>query len=210
MTFTKPPESASPLFGLVLAGGRSVRMGADKSSIQYHGKPQFEHLYELLGKYCDEVFLSIHAGQVDRFANTRFLTLEDNASVEGPLAGILTAFQYSAQNRPKPVAWLVVVCDLPLLSEQSIRKLVQNRNPDKLATAFWDSDHRFPEPSVCIWEPAAHAAMLRAVDEGAPYPRTILMNHEIDLLDIDDVSELTNANTPEEVTVIQQNLKNRL
>ncbi|GAB3326709.1 hypothetical protein GCM10027299_26050 [Larkinella ripae] len=207
MTFTSPPESRPPLNGLVLAGGRSTRMGVDKSTIPYHGKPQYEYLYDLLATHCETVYLSVNAGQARQLARSRFQLLEDRSSVAGPLAGILTAFQHQSENRLTSAAWLVVMCDLPLLSEQSIRKLVLNRNPDNLATAFWDSDHRFPEPSVCIWEPAAYPAMLRAIDEGTPFPRTILMSNPIDLLEIEQVTELTNVNTPEEVTVIQQSLK---
>ncbi|MFC5409206.1 molybdenum cofactor guanylyltransferase [Larkinella bovis] len=203
MTSTKPPESTPPLLGLVLAGGRSTRMGVDKSTINYHGKPQFEYVYDLLATYCDEVFLSVNAEQAVRLAGSRFTQIEDDAAVAGPLVGILTAFQ----NRSADHAWLAVVCDLPLLSEQSIRKLVSNRKPDKLATVFRDSDHQFPDPSVCIWEPAAYPAILRAIEEGKPYPRTILMQHEIELLVIDDVRELTNANTPDDVITVQKRLK---
>ena len=200
MTFTKPPESSSPLLGLVLAGGRSTRMGVDKSTIAYHGKPQYEYLYDLLALYCDDVFLSVNAEQALQLAGSRFKLLPDDSTVKGPLAGILTAFQ----NQSAHHAWLVVVCDLPFLSEQSIQKLVFNRKSETIATAFWDSDHRFPEPSVCIWEPAAYPALLRGIAEGTPYPRTILMNNAIELLEIEDVSELTNVNTPDGLTPQQQ------
>jgi molybdopterin-guanine dinucleotide biosynthesis protein A len=123
MTSTKPPDPTPPLLGLVLAGGRSTRMGVDKSTINYHGKPQFEHLYDLLATYCADVFLSVNAEQASQLADSRFNLIADDATVFGPLAGILTAFQKQSANH----AWLVVVCDLPLLSGQSIRKLVVNR-----------------------------------------------------------------------------------
>ncbi|GAB3251458.1 hypothetical protein GCM10027347_09900 [Larkinella harenae] len=204
MTSTKMPEPA-PLRGLVLAGGRSTRMGVDKSTISYHGKPQYEHVYDLLARYCEKVFVSVNADQDRQLTGSRFNRLVDDTPVAGPLAGILTAFQQQSARH----AWLVMVCDLPLFSEQSLQKLVRNRKTDQLATAFWDSDHRFPEPSVCIWEPAAYPAMLRAIEEGTPYPRTILMANDIELLEIDDVREFTNANTPEAVTIIRQQLQTR-
>ncbi|MFD1142093.1 NTP transferase domain-containing protein [Larkinella insperata] len=204
MTSTRQADRpVAPLLGLVLVGGRSTRMGVDKSRINYHGKPQFEYLHDLLAAYCEDVFLSVNAEQADQFANSRFKLLVDQSPVAGPLAGILTAFQrQSAQH-----AWLVVVCDLPLLSERSIRKLTASRNPEKLATAFWDSDHQFPEPSICIWEPTAYPAMLRSIDAGKPYPRTILMQNDIDLVEMDDISELTNVNTPDQAASIRRNLQ---
>ena len=51
------------IMGLVLAGGRSQRMGMDKGMLQYHGKPQREYLYEQLEPICSRVFLSIRPEQ---------------------------------------------------------------------------------------------------------------------------------------------------
>ncbi|RRB04343.1 NTP transferase domain-containing protein [Larkinella rosea] len=203
MISIKPPEPTPPLRGLVLAGGRSTRMGVDKSTIDYHGKPQFEYLHDLLIPYCDAVFVSVNAEQANQLAGSRFNLIEDQALVAGPLIGILTAFEQQSAHH----AWLAVVCDLPLLSEQSIRKLVENRKPDKMATVIWDSDFRFPDPSLCIWEPAVYPAILRAIEAGTPYPRTILMTNDIELVEIDNIQELTNANTPGDMALIRQILQ---
>jgi molybdopterin-guanine dinucleotide biosynthesis protein A len=48
--------------------------------------------------------------------------------------------------------------------------------------------------------------MLRGIDEGTPYPRNILMNNDIELLEMDDIRELTNVNTPDALTTIRLNL----
>ena len=44
--------------GLVLAGGESTRIGMDKAIIDYHGQPKHIHVYKLLEKCCDQVFVS--------------------------------------------------------------------------------------------------------------------------------------------------------
>ena len=62
-------KSVGTLNGLVLAGGKSLRMGYDKSSIEWHGKEQRYYMADLLKQYCDEVFISCRADQqneVDR------------------------------------------------------------------------------------------------------------------------------------------------
>jgi len=41
-----------PLQGLVLAGGRSSRMGRDKAALDFHGEPQVHWAYRLLGPHC--------------------------------------------------------------------------------------------------------------------------------------------------------------
>ena len=43
------------IHGLVLAGGKSIRMGHDKSVINWHGKEQRYYIADLLEKFCDEL-----------------------------------------------------------------------------------------------------------------------------------------------------------
>ena len=65
--------SIDKLYGLVLSGGKSTRMGTDKGLITYHGIPQREYIYKLLEEVCDATFLSIRDDQAatipERFSN---------------------------------------------------------------------------------------------------------------------------------------------
>ena len=64
--FEKQLEQCVPLLnGLVLAGGKSVRMGYDKSSIQWHGKEQRYYMADLLKQICKDVFISCRKKQKD-------------------------------------------------------------------------------------------------------------------------------------------------
>lgn len=67
---------------LILAGGRSTRMGTDKSLLTYHHQPQWRYLYELLTPYCSTVFVSCRADQKGNFDS--FACLIDNREI-GPL-----------------------------------------------------------------------------------------------------------------------------
>jgi molybdopterin-guanine dinucleotide biosynthesis protein A len=73
------------LNGLILAGGKSTRMGQDKGMIDYHGKPQREYLVDLLKPYCLEVFISSKE-------NIKQNTIADHFDLDSPLNGILSAF----------------------------------------------------------------------------------------------------------------------
>jgi len=197
-------ERLAPLRGLVLSGGQSTRMGTDKGQLAYHGRPQREHAYELLSRYTDLVYLSVNAAQAAELSGTSYRLIEDTFLGLGPLGGILSAFRQDPE-----AAWLVVACDLPLLSERSLDILVAGRDSGKMATAFYDSDHRFPEPLVTLWEPRAYPILLQFLSMGYSCPRKALINSDVALLDIPDVSELTNANDPQTREALQRLLTQR-
>jgi len=60
--------SNAKIYGLVLSGGKSTRMGEDKGLISYHGIPQRDHLYQLLNQDCDTTYLSIREDQKEEIA----------------------------------------------------------------------------------------------------------------------------------------------
>lgn len=186
------------LNGLVLTGGRSTRMGQDKSQITYHEKPQREHLTDLLSPFCDTVFWSVNAEQAAELTNTTQPLIVDKFDIPGPLNGILSAFLHDSK-----AAWLVVACDMPLLTETSLRALVNGRDTAKSATAFYDSNGQFPEPLLSIWEPAIEPMLQTALASGYYAPRPILMLADCHLLTVPDVRELLNVNKPAEQKAVK-------
>ncbi|WP_229365748.1 NTP transferase domain-containing protein [Fibrisoma montanum] len=181
-----------PLYGLVLAGGRSTRMGQDKSLLAYHGKPQREHLTDLLRPYCAEVWWSVNADQVDGLPDSAPPFVVDAFAVNSPLNGILSAFQQNPA-----VAWLVVACDMPRLTGRTLDALVAARNPAKAATTVYDSDGQAPEPLLTIYEPAIGPILLRRLAEGVRSPRNMLLESDIHVVTAPDIGELLNVNDPD-------------
>ena len=179
-----------PLHGLVLAGGKSTRMQQDKGSLQYHGQDQRTHVYHLLQAFCQEVYVSCNATQAPELQG-KLPYLEDQFLNLGPKGGILTALQHNPN-----AALLAVACDLPLLSAETLQYLVQHRDPTKMATAIYDSEGKFPEPLLTIWEPRSYATLLQFLSLGYSCPRKALINSDVKLLTIPDVTELRNVNDP--------------
>ncbi|MEZ4985560.1 MAG: NTP transferase domain-containing protein [Saprospiraceae bacterium] len=128
-----------PLYGLVLAGGKSQRMGIDKGSIAYRGQlPQREYVAQLMRTACKEVFYSIRPGQENAPDG---LCIEDTFAGLGPYGAILSAFREYPD-----VAWLVIACDLPFLDENTLQQLTANRSFSSVATAFHNADTGCTEP----------------------------------------------------------------
>ncbi len=178
--------------GLVLAGGKSQRMGHDKTVISYHGKPQREHLLSLLEPCCESVQLSCRHDQQE--ALKAYPILPDKMIGLGPFGAILTAFQQDPQ-----AAWLVVASDLPHLNTRAINYLLENRDPSKLATAFHNSVTGFPDPLFTIWEPKSYPTLLQFLSWGYSCPRKVLINSNINEIHPQDNQLLLNVNTPEEL-----------
>ncbi len=59
----------SELYGLVLMGGSSTRMGRDKAAIQYHDRPQAQYLFELVSSFLPNTFVSVRQGQTCDFTD---------------------------------------------------------------------------------------------------------------------------------------------
>lgn len=193
--------SAPPLYGLVLSGGKSQRMGEDKGLIEYHGLPQREHLRQMMARYCQDTFFSCRPDQAEELSNA----LPDTFAGLGPFGGILSAF------RQKPdAAWLVVACDLPLLDDATLSQLVGYRNASRLATAYNSPFTEFPEPLITIWEPRSYPVLLQFLAQGYSCPRKVLINSDVELLDPEDPQTMRNVNTPEEKEEVMAIIKEKV
>jgi len=192
------------LHGLVLAGGKSQRMGRDKGLIEYHGKPQRTYLAELIAPFCQHTFISCRPDQVEEIQQEGFEPLPDTFTGLGPFGAIASAFR----NNPN-AAWLVVASDLPLLESSGIQQLVSHRNPSKIATAFNSPVNAFPEPLVAIWEPRSYPALLQFLALGYACPRKVLINTDIARIDIHEPRQLSNVNNPNEYQQILEYLNSK-
>jgi molybdopterin-guanine dinucleotide biosynthesis protein A len=187
------------LKGLVLCGGKSLRMQQDKSMIDYHGQPQWKYLYGLLKGFVPEVWLSAREGQ--KFPGCKNIIF-DSIEGAGPSAGLLSAHAHDPA-----ASWLVLACDLPLISEQSIALLLEKRQTQRPATSFISPYNEQPEPLIAIWEPAALAQLETDFREGKTCPRKTLAGLDVVLLENPYRREQYNANTPEEMENAKEKLK---
>jgi molybdopterin-guanine dinucleotide biosynthesis protein A len=179
------------LFGLVLAGGKSTRMGSDKALIAYQGKTQREVLFDALAKSCEQVFTSANSTQdVPATLNP----LLDEYDIKGPMNGILSAFK----NFPDK-AWLIVAVDMPCVDDQVLGQLILNRNTKKVATCFYNEEQKFPEPLLTLWEPLAFPLLLKWYEGGNVSPKHFLASHEVQFVKPHDPKIFLNINSQEDV-----------
>ncbi|MFK8014415.1 MAG: molybdenum cofactor guanylyltransferase [Gammaproteobacteria bacterium] len=180
------------LLGLVLAGGRSRRMGKDKAALKLDGKTALERGVELLNAHCDEVFVSVRHDDTDAL-RARFKTIADQNGGIGPADGIASAMACVPQ-----AAWLVVACDLPKLDAATLKTLIEQRHHNADATAFASGRDALPEPLCTVYESRALSSIQQFINDDLRCPRKMLLNMNTHLLPPADNDALANANTPDD------------
>ena len=183
----------TPLYGLVLAGGRSSRMGTDKAALPYRGRTQLERAMELIAPHVQRAFVSVRRDQRDEPLRARFPQIQDLREDVGPIAGLL-----AAQAQHPDAAWLVLACDLPLLDEATLAHLLAARDEAGLATAYRSSHDGLPEPLCALYEPRSREALADFVSKGRHCPRKFLLQAGARLVAEPNPRALDNINTPTE------------
>jgi len=186
------------LRGLVLAGGRSTRMGTDKAALVHpDGRPLARRTLDLLSMECTRAVISLRHDQemppmIEESAHVSIVRDPEGGS-QGPLAGILSAM------RSAPGAdWLVLACDLPRLDAETLRHLVSSRNPDEVFLSYRSEFDGLPEPLCAYYAARALPILEQAKASGIRCPRKVLIQNHCRLLEPVTPRALDNANTPQD------------
>lgn len=185
--------SSTPLYGLVLGGGKSTRMRRDKAAIEYRGVPQVRFAYSLLEGFCERVFVSNRAEQAAEPVFEGLEQIHDRFVDFGPMGGILSAMHAHPQ-----AAWLVLGCDLPFVDEATLRELVAQRDPLLQATCYVSAHDGLPEPLCALYEPRYRRRLHQFLADGRECPRKALINTRVKRILLSDPTALDNINDPEE------------
>ncbi|MDP0491598.1 MAG: NTP transferase domain-containing protein [Verrucomicrobiota bacterium JB023] len=174
---------------LILAGGRSRRMGTDKASLMLEGQTLLQRTAGVVAPHASQVYLSVAKGGQ---RETSLPVIEDLETNPGPLGGLQAAF---AQQPEKP--WLLVACDLPLLDDMTLDTLLRENDERKPATAFRNRLDGRAEPLCAIYKPSAANALNDYLSRNKRCARGFLESLEPTLLDLPSPLALDNANRPE-------------
>jgi molybdopterin-guanine dinucleotide biosynthesis protein A len=184
------------LIGIVLMGGKSSRMGIDKSQLianTSHTNETQKNFAQLahtkLKCYVTDVFYSINQEQKNLHLNN---TIIDEYPEEGPLSGIISALRFTQ------TSIVVLGVDVPLVTKQSIKNIIVHRNWDLLTTTYYNTETRIWEPMLSIWEIETLPCLEEYFTNGGRSIQQFLNQYGNQRVQILDVNEFTNVNTPEE------------
>jgi len=133
------------LIGLVIAGGRSSRMGKDKKEINYHGKPQWEYTHDLLQNFGLKTVIS--ASNVNS-ENARVIKDFPEFAGNGPISGLLTVSEEF-----KETALLVLGIDYPDVDTETLRDLIWSFQIRNCSVCYRHPLSNRVEPLIAIYHP---------------------------------------------------------
>lgn len=187
---TLKERTNSPLYGLVLAGGKSSRMKTPKAHWGLENSPQWQVAQKALLPLCEKVFFSVSPQLAVPIPQDPALIIHDIFSEPcGPLGGII-----SACKKMPHAAFFVLACDMPWFSAKAALWLRESRNVNKLATVF-ENKNASLEPLCGIYEPAILPHLLRNWSEDRWCPRAILSELDVERVLPEDEKWLININS---------------
>jgi len=182
-----------PLMAAVLIGGAGTRMGSPKSMLRAGGEFVLERIVGA-ARAAGAATMLVGAGQVPACVSD-LPRLADAPEAAGPLGGILAAL------RLRPAArWLVLSCDLALVTPAALRWLLAQDEPSAPAVVpHLETPGRF-EPLLALYGPPALALLEGAARRGERSLHKILREADIASPRVPPHlrAAWTNVNTPEE------------
>ncbi len=111
--------------GIILAGGKSIRMGRDKGQVMYQKVPLIEYSIKLLESLCNEIIISTN--EQAQYRKYGFRIIEDEYKNSGPMGGIHASLKESANYLN-----LILACDMPNITQQVIDVLISHSSKGQI------------------------------------------------------------------------------
>ena len=180
--------------GILLAGGKSSRMGTDKGFINYKNKPFVQHIINAIQPLVSEIIIVSNNPDYDVFGFKRVNDLIENA---GPIAGVYTGLHYS-----KTEDNFVLSCDIPLINTKILRLITENVN-DKYQVIQLESDGK-TMPLIAMYKKQCKDVFYTLLKDGERRMRIALSHLQVKTITLSNEQEKysTNINTHKELKEI--------
>ena len=178
---------------IILAGGKSSRMGEDKALLEYNGKYFIEKITEELDFFDEKIIAR---------GNNRFLTevtdpswkiIPDVYFDHGPMGGMHAALKECESD-----AMFVVTCDMPLMMRELVQRIcAEIENYDAVIAVSNDGKYH---PLCGVYKKELYKFMEKHLKQDNNRMMAVLKKCRVKYLELDaDASkQLTNLNTREE------------
>lgn len=171
---------------IIMAGGRSRRMGQDKTVLLINGGSAVKHVFDQLKSHFAQILIS--SNNIAEHSLDGAEVVPDETVGRGPLMGIASALRASRNDIN-----FVIACDIPEVDIDLVRRLIKKSK---------DFDAVLPQTGPCQYEPlfaVYRKSTLAAIDEsiisGNYKILSPLKNCKVNYVELSYSEELKNLNT---------------
>ena len=177
--------------GIILAGGKSSRMGRDKGLIVHDGKTFVERIIDAMRPLVDEIILVANNSEYDRFKVRRVPDLIPDA---GPLAGVYTGLHFSETEKN-----LALSCDVPLITTGILEQLILASDEDHDIIQLESQGNTLP--LIALYKKHCENTFQKLLEEGERRLQTAVTHCHVKTISLDDndARYVINVNTPDQL-----------
>ena len=171
---------------IIMAGGRSRRMGVDKSLLPLNNKPMVEAIYEQLQGSFSQVLIS--SNEKEKLAFLGLKVVPDKQTGQGPLMGIASALEVSANELN-----FVIACDIPYVDLRCVREMLkQAHGVDIVVPTVGEGQY---EPLFAIYRKSSLKAINELLSVGKRKIRDVFQHCKVKYINLDLPQNFANINT---------------
>jgi len=200
-------ESKEKITGIILSGGKSIRMGENKAFIQVEGVPIIKRIYDLFNELFQEVI--IVTNQKDLFSNFDSKIYSDLIPGKGALGGLYTGIFFSSFHYS-----FCVACDMPFIKKSLVQYLIEGIDGEDVIVPRTKDGL---QPLHAIYSKNCVDPIRKIMEEGKSsiidfyYQVNVKIVDEKDFLCFDPGGEsFINVNTPDELRSIRRDKESHL
>lgn len=142
--------------GIILAGGKSSRMGAEKGLVTFRGQPLIHYPLQVLETFCSDILIS---SNTDSYAYLGCPTVPDTIAGGGPMIGIYSCLMKSTTDLNA-----VISCDMPFVTAQIYHELMKIMERSSVCVPWHGDDHY--EPVCGLYRRIVMEDMRKLIGEG--------------------------------------------
>lgn len=176
--------------GIILAGGKNSRMGSDKGMLIVDGKKIIERILEAIKPVVDEIIIVSNGKNYDHLG---YKVYSDIIKDCGPMGGIYTALSFSKANKN-----LVVACDMPFLSSEVLKQIINNSSDCDIAVPEFSGE---VHPLCAVYSTICRNKFSQLLAEGQWKMKQALHLFNTKTISFSE-NHFQNINTPEEYQTI--------
>ena len=187
--------------GVILAGGRSSRMGGRrKALIELNGRPLLTYVIDRLQAHLDPLMLSCDS-ETSEFEPFGLPLVPDLLpGFRGPLTGLYSALQYLA-DKGQQNGLVLCPCDAPFIPSDFVQRFLEaGQGDDKPVVVV--SYQGVLQPTFSMWHthhlPVIHEAVVKRGDGGLKYMLRFLPHTVVEWA-LSEPSPFFNINTPDDL-----------